>query len=203
MSQSREMFGRCAAIFLFAAAAVGPLRVGAAANAEKIARGWPEPSRLQARAMIEKYGNPDRRDEASMTWFGLFGGRRTVVHRAEPGELLIEQAVLYRVPAAKVGDLTSFDPRITVSRKTSEMSVRTDSVKTNLLTLNLAHEIASGFKTVDEARDFRDKQMRLAEAGKTSRYRESLIFEKPPKSLPSPFVLPAGVNPPPRRPTEP
>lgn len=174
-----------------------PRPAAAATDAEEIAAGWPDPSRLQARAMIEKYGEPHRRDDLSLTWFGLFGGRRTVIHKALPGQLEIEQVVLYRVPAAKVADLTNFDPRITVKRKEAEMSARTDGLRTSLLTLNLAHEIASGFKTVPEAKEFRERQTRLAAAGKSSRYLDRLTFEEPRRSLPSPFVLPGGVNTPP------
>ncbi len=196
---SRPMLAGCMlSLALLGAAAIRPIRAESSVSAQSVVDDWPEPSRVQARAMIDKYGNPNRRDESSLSWFGLFGGKRTVIYRAQPGQLDIEQAVLYHVPVEKVSALTRFDPRITVKRRESEMSVRTDSVTTNLLTLNLAHEIASGFKSVAAAQAFRDKQTRLAAAGKSSRYRDGLLFEQAPRSLPSPFILPGGVNPPPR-----
>jgi hypothetical protein len=92
---------------------------------------------------------------------------------------MVEQVVLYRVPPRKVDALALFDKRIKVNRNASEMSARAESVRTNFLLLNLAHEIASGFRTVGEAQEFRDKEMRLAETGKSSRYRERLLFEEP------------------------
>ncbi|MDD5301743.1 MAG: hypothetical protein PHS14_01435 [Elusimicrobia bacterium] len=180
----RGMFGRCAVgVGLLVVTAMSgrdwPIRAGAAGRAESIVADWPEPSRLTARAMIEKYGQPNRRDRDSLTWFGLFRGRRTVVHRSSSGEGMVEQVVLYRVPAAKVSLLALFDRRLTVDRDASELTARTESARTNFLLLNLAHEIASGFKTVGTAQVFRDKEMRLAEAGKSSRYRDRLIFEGP------------------------
>lgn len=171
----------------------GPLRVSAAQTAESLVAYWPEPSRRMARMMIEKHGQPSRRSEDSLTWFGIYRGRRTVVHRTSDPANTVEQVILYRVPAAKVGVLALFDNRIKVNRNASEMSVRSESVRTNFLVLNLAHEVASGFRTAGEAQEFRERQTRLAAAGKSSRYREELIFEQPLTDRSGLFVLPSGV----------
>lgn len=172
----------------------GPYRVRMAEKAELIVADWPEPSRLVALEMIEKNGEPDRRDDDSLTWFGLYLGRRTVVHRSSSSGDVVEQVVLYPVPAAKVAALALFDRRLAVDRNASEISVRTDSPRTNFLILNLAHEIASGFKTVDEAQQSRENQMRLALAGKSSRYRDGLIFEQPLPTRSALFILPSGAK---------
>lgn len=178
----RRLGGYAAGVGLLAVTAlVGllPPRAAAAEKAEAIVAGWPEPSRRAALAMIDKHGQPDRRREGSLAWYGLYRGRRTVVHRSETGADAVEQVVVYRVPAEKAGAVALFDPRIKVNRRFSELSARTDGVRTSFLLLNLAHEVASGFKTVAEAQAFRDRQVRLAAAGKSSRYRDGLIFEKP------------------------
>lgn len=150
---------------------------GAAAKDDAIIADWPEASRRIALAMIERHGPPDRRDEDALTWLGLYRARRTVVHRSSAGEGAVEQVVLYRVPNDKIGELKAFDSRLTVDRGDSELSIRTDSVRANFLVLNLAHEIASGFRSASAARAVREKEMRLAVTGKSSRYRESLLFE--------------------------
>lgn len=192
--------GRAAAIGLLALTAMShwPTRVGAVEQAETIVADWPEPSRQTVLAMIETYGQPDLRDANSVAWLGLYRARKTAVHRSNSADGMIEQTVYYRVPAEKVAEVTSFDPRITVDRRASEMTVRSESVRTNFLALNLAHEVASGFKTVEEARAFRDRQIQLAEAGKSSRYRDRLIFEEPLKTPPNRFISPAGMIPPAR-----
>jgi len=177
--------------------AQGPLPAAAAPKAEKFVDNWPEPSRRTALAMIEKHGQPDRRDANSVTWFGLYLGRRTVVHRSDRIGDAVEQVVLYNVPQEKGGPVTVFDPRIKLDRSTGEMSVRTESASTNLLVLNLAHEVASGYRTVVQAQQFRDRQMRLAATGKSSRYREELIFEQPLPARSGLFILPGNATPPP------
>lgn len=175
-----------------AAGGIGWLqRAEAAGRAGTIVAEWPEPSRRTALAMIEKLGEPHRRDAESLTWIGVYRGKRTVIRRSDTGEGMVEQTVLYRVPPEKVGELTRFDDRLRIDRKASELSARTESVRTSFLVLNLAHEVASGFKTAEKAREVRDKEMRLAAAGKSSRYRDGLIFEEP-----LPIVLPERVLPP-------
>ncbi|HAM36759.1 MAG TPA: hypothetical protein DEB40_00505 [Elusimicrobia bacterium] len=188
-NEHRRIFGRCAAsLGLLALAMAGgsiwPMHA-AGTDAASLVANWPESSRLMALAMIEKHGQPSRSDEQALTWFGLYRGRRTTVRRARAGAAMIEQVVLYRVPAHKVDELKSFDSRITVDREAAEMSAQTDSERTNFLLLNLAHEIASGFKTVGEAKEFFHAQMQLAKTGKSSRYRDRILFEDPlPSALP-------------------
>lgn len=192
----RRIYGSLAlGVGLLAVTALGgggstPL-AGAAAKDDAIIADWPEPSRLMALAMIERHGPPDRRDEDALTWLGLYRARRTVVHRSSAGEGVVEQVVLYRVPAEKIGALKAFDSRLIVDRGDAELSVRTDSVRTNFLVLNLAHEIASGFRSASAARRVAEKEMRLAGTGKSSRYRDSLLFEgELPFARPGRAVLP-------------
>lgn len=157
------------------------------ASAMRIISSWPQPSRLVARAMIEKHGQPHSRSAASLTWHGLYRGKRTVVHRSSTPEGVVEQVVLYRVPEDKAAEVASFDERLKADQEAAELSARTESVRTSFLVLNLAHEIASGFRDAADARDFRDRQIRLSNAGKTPRYMESLLFEEP-----LPVVVPGG-----------
>jgi len=169
-----------AGLGLLALTAMGgrwPMNADAAAKDDEIVADWPEASRLMAKAMIERHGRPDRRDEDALTWLGLYDGRRTVVHRGSGGGGSVEQVVTYKVPEKKIGDLQSFDSRIVVDRSDAELSVRSDSVRTDFLVLNLAHEIASGFRSVESARRVFEKEMRLEGTGKSSRYRDSLLFE--------------------------
>ncbi len=199
---SRRVFRRCCvSIGLLVATMMvglgGYARAESASNKAKSAVAeWPEASRLTALAMIERHGHPDRIDDNSLTWIGIYHGKRTVVHSSDSGEGIVEQVAIYPIPAEKVDAVTAFDKRINVDRASGELSARADDVRTDFLLLNLAHEVASGFKDTAEAQAFRDKQLQLAEAGKSSRYRSVLIFEQQLSTLPTPFVLPAGVNPP-------
>jgi hypothetical protein len=184
----RSWAGWTAAAFLLAAGALASDRLilanDADQNASAIVARWPDASRLTALGMIQMHGEPQKIDENALTWFSLYRGKRTVVHRSAAGEPMIEQVVDYRVPADKVAALEKFDGRVTVDRAAVEMSARTDDERTNFLVLNLAHEIASGFTTVSSAKVFYIRQQSLADAGKTSRYRDELIF-----AAPKPYIM--------------
>src|SRR5262249_61007726 len=60
--------------------------------------------------------------------------------------------VRYKVPADKVGDLCRFDGSLQVERTRGLMSIMCDKESHNILALNLADDICTGKKTVDEAR---------------------------------------------------
>ena len=49
----------------------------------------------------------------------------------------------------------------------------------NFLALNLADEIATGKRSVEEARDFYARVETLSRAGKSSAYTENLLFPSP------------------------
>lgn len=177
---TRRLIGRCAAL----AAVLGLAALDgrdwpaqAAEKAESVISSWPDLSRRTAEMMIEEHGKPHKIEADSLTWHGLYRGRKTVVHRANP-EGVVEQTVNYRVPEKKVGEVERIDDRLKVDRGASELTAVSDSLRTDFLLLNLAHEVASGFRSVEGARAFRDKEQRLAASGKDSRYRGELLFER-------------------------
>ncbi len=176
-----RLIGRCAAVLgLLGLAALDgrDWPVHAADKAESTIASWPDLSRRTAEMMIEKHGKPHKIDADSLTWHGLYRGRKTVIYRANP-EGVVEQTVQYRVPEKKVGALELLDKRLKIDRGASELTAVSDSLRTDFLLLNLAHEVASGFRSLEGAQAFRDKEQRLAVSGKESRYREGLLFERP------------------------
>ena len=166
---------------------VGPCRAETAKGAKAAVADWPETSRITALALIEKYGTPRHASADSLTWVGPGNWKRTVLHRDDSAGGLLEQTVAYRVPEKKVADLQGLEGGVSVDRKREELTVRTDGERTNFLAANLAHEVASGFKTPDQARDFYGRQLRLANAGKSSSYLDSLRFGQKPRLPTSPF----------------
>jgi hypothetical protein len=156
---------------------IAVLAAGAsAATDSSLVVAWPESSKANVQQMIAKHGQPDVNDGASMTWFGTYRGRRTVLHLAEG---TIEQVVHYRVPADKVDAVMNFDVDIVIDRDNNELSVLSNTVRTNFLLLNLAHDIASGFTTSDKARASFVSMNARAKAGESIRYRNSIAFETP------------------------
>ena len=150
---------------------------------EAVIEKWPKGSRAAARAMIVKYGEPDRYTEAALVWIKngpwqktvVFSGSRSRFFRQMNGNYLV-QTVAYRVPAEKAGDLKRFDGRLAIDESRGQLSARSESERINFLALNLADEIVMGGRSVEDARAFYLKTDRLSKAGKSSPYMEGLLF---------------------------
>ena len=150
---------------------------------EAAIRKWPDASRVTARAMIAKYGQPARWNEAALTWINNGPWEKTVVYRSWWPRILgkrdkdcLEQTIAYRVPSEKLDDLKRFDRRLAVDDSRSRLSARSESEPQNFLALNLADEIVTEKRSVEEARDFYGKTEKLTMAGKSSAYTEGLLF---------------------------
>jgi hypothetical protein len=109
--------------------------------------------------------------------------KRTVVYRnAWPHFIAIrdkdylEQTIGYQVPGDKIEALESFDKRIRVDKGDGELSARSESEASNYLAINLAEEIITEKRTVEDARDFYRKTEELSKSGKSSPYLEGFIF---------------------------
>ncbi len=152
-------------------------------NPEAVIKKWPVEARTTARAMIDKYGEPSRFSAGSLVWFNNGPWLKTVVYRSAWPHLFgrrdsdyLEQTIAYQVPDRKVNDLKRFDARIKVGEDGGQLSARSGSEAMNFLTLNLADEIVTGARSVEDSRDFDSKTARLSKAGKSSPYMEGLLF---------------------------
>jgi hypothetical protein len=74
-------------------------------------------------------------------------------------------------------DLARFDGSVIVERTKGEMSARCDMEEMNFLALNLAHEIATGERTVDDARTFYAETATAFMMGNSSPYTNGLQFQ--------------------------
>lgn len=152
-------------------------------NPEKVIQKWPGYSRGLARAMIGAYGPPQRFDENLLAWDDNGMWKRSIVYRKSWPHFIafqdkdyLEQTIGYRVPDDKVAALKRFNSQISVDKENGELSARSESEKMNYLAINLAEEIITDERTVDEARDAYRKTKELSKAGKSSRYLEGFTF---------------------------
>src|SRR5665213_1085462 len=111
---------------------------------------WPEGARVTARAMISKYGEPNRFSEGALVWIDNGPWQKSVVYRSAWPHFLgrkdkdyLEQTIAYRVPAEKIDDLKRFDRRLEVNESRGQLSARSESEALNFLALNLADEIVT------------------------------------------------------------
>jgi hypothetical protein len=82
----------------------------------------------------------------------------------------------YRVPADKFSQLAEFDGSVVVERTAGEVSARCHDEQANFLALNLMHDIVTGAKNVQEARDYYAKEFADLRRNKPTPYMERLHF---------------------------
>jgi hypothetical protein len=144
---------------------------------------WPGESREAAQLVIDRYGAPDEVTETMLTWHRPGPWKRIVATRTfyphnfpAPHIDAVESVIDYRVPPDKVQALVEFDGSVVVERTAGELSARCHDEQANFLALNLAHDIVTDKKTVQEARDYYAKEFADYRRGKPTPYMEKLRF---------------------------
>jgi hypothetical protein len=89
---------------------------------------------------------------------------------------MLEQCISYKVPANKMSDLGRFDGSLTFDRTQGLMCARCDKEGNNLLALNLANDIVTGKKTVEEARKAYGDIVKEKMNGGNPEYMQKLTF---------------------------
>lgn len=151
---------------------------------ESVLSRWGDSSRAAAQAVIEKYGRPDEVSDGQLVWNNTGAFRKTIVYKDEvphnfpvPHADVIEQFVEYKVPADKHSALARFDGSLRADRTTGLLSSRSSSERDNFAVLNLAHEVVTGKRTPEQARDQLARVAALTLSGKTSPYTQGLLFK--------------------------
>ncbi|MBW3632448.1 MAG: hypothetical protein KY456_05400 [Chloroflexi bacterium] len=144
---------------------------------------WPEESREAARLVIEQYGEPDEVTETWLIWHAPGSWKRIVASKAfyehhfpAPHIDAVESVINYRVPPDKVTPLAEFDGSVIVERTAGEVSARCHDEQANFLALNLMHDIVTGAKSVQEARDYYAKEFLDFRRKQPTPYMERLRF---------------------------
>jgi hypothetical protein len=147
---------------------------------------WPEQSREAAKLVLDKYGEPDLASDSELVWHRRGEWKRIVASRAfyqhefpAPHQDSVESVIDYRVPPAKFSALAQFDGSVIVERTAGEVSARCHDEEANRLALNLMHDIVTGAKSVEQARDYYAKEFADYRRKKPTPYMEKLRFTPP------------------------
>jgi hypothetical protein len=147
---------------------------------DSIVDNWkPEPQKL-ARALMNQYGPPHEVTQSRLIWYNNGPWKRTELINAEiphnfptPHNDMLTQVIDYKVPPDKVTDLLAYNGSIIIDRTRGELASRSDSEANNILALNLAHDIVTGQRTVDMAR-----QTQIETAGQMAQSIATPLTEK-------------------------
>jgi hypothetical protein len=134
---------------------------------------WPQEAKAAAEEMLRKYGAPQEATATHLRWQDNRPWTRTVVHKAAvehdfPAKHtdVLEQVVPYRVPLNFFEALATFNGSVVADRTRGELAAHCDREQTNILALNLAHDIIRGQKTVAQAREAMGTGLREIAAGR-------------------------------------
>lgn len=153
---------------------------------------WPEESQEAAQLVIDQYGEPHEATETLLIW-----------HDAGPWKRILASKVFYQhdfrrrtstrsrpssTTACPRGshELAQFDSSVVVERTAGEVSARCHDEQANFLALNLMHDIVTGEKTVQEARDYYAKEFADARRKEPTPYMEKLRFSHGDRSAADP-----------------
>lgn len=163
-----------------------PMRMDRAAM-DGMMNGWSAASREAAMFMMDKYGPPAEITASMAVWHRTGPWKRTIVYREAvphafpmPHPDVMEQFIDYRVPPEMFDELAMYDGSVIAERTKGELSARCDKEGANFLALNLAHEIVTGRRTVEEARRMYAEQIMASKEGRPAPYTERLMFTPPP-----------------------
>lgn len=155
-------------------------------TAEQVIQSWPATPQKVAREMMAKYGQPNEATPTRLIWFNNGPWKRTIVYREEiphhfpkPHTDLLEQVVNYTVRPEKFDDLAAYDGSVIVERTKGEISARCDKEAMNFLALNLANDIVTGRRTVNDARRAYAENAMAFMQNKSTPYTQGLQFSAP------------------------
>jgi len=144
---------------------------------------WPAESKEAAQLVLDRYGEPQESSATRLTWYNAGPWKRIVAQKTffqhnfpAPHIDSVESVIDYRVPPEKVSDLAAFDGSVVVERTAGEVSARCHDEQANFLALNLMHDIVSGKKNVQEARDYYAKEFADYRRKNPTPYMERLHF---------------------------
>ncbi|HZH67031.1 MAG TPA: hypothetical protein VEY10_19230 [Flavisolibacter sp.] len=146
-------------------------------------KNWPAASQMAAKDMMDKYGRPDEMTPTMLVWNNRGPWAKTVVYNKEylhsfPMQHtdVMQQWVSYKVPTDKLNELAMYDGSVVVERTTGMISARCDKEGANFLALNLAHDIATGKRSVEDAREMYGKEVMKMKSGQMTEYTKGLMF---------------------------
>ncbi len=144
---------------------------------------WSDDAREAAQLVIDQYGDPDEVAPSLLLWHHPGPWKRIVATREvhehnfpAPHLDSVESVIDYKIPDEKARDLYLFDGSVVINRTEGEVSARCHDEQANFLALNLMHDIATGAKDVQQARDYYALEFLNARRKKPTPYMEKLHF---------------------------
>ncbi|MFJ7971948.1 hypothetical protein [Psychrobacillus sp. NPDC096389] len=162
---------------------------------EQLIEDWPTLSKKVTKKMMEFYGPPNDTTYSTVIWYYNGPWKKTIVYKEgvphdfpEPHVDMLEQSIDYHVPANKAGEIAKLEGSLVIDRTRGEVSVHCDNEGANTLSMNMMHEIVTGKRTAEEAREKIAEQITEFLMNRPAPYAEKFQFELPQKEQVDPDV---------------
>jgi hypothetical protein len=163
---------------------------------EETVKDWPKEPRDSAERLVETYGEPDEISDSFLIWNNTEDGwKRTVLSKEEvPHDFpshhtdFLEQFIDYKVPVEVYSSLAEYDGSVIVERTKGEISARCGGTSMNFVAINLAHDIVTSKRTVDEAREEYSRLYQAHKDGEKPPYTQAFQFELPQEDTKDPDI---------------
>jgi hypothetical protein len=163
---------------------------------------WQREPRESAERLIKEYGEPSEFSATRLTWFNTNDGWKRSVLSNDPTPHnfpdrhndFLEQFIDYKVPIEIFSRLAEYDGSVNVDRTRGEISARCGGTSMNFVAINLANDIVTGKRTVQDARA---EYTRLYEAynnGEHPEYTKGFTFDLPKGGTSDPDVKTLGAS---------
>jgi hypothetical protein len=136
--------------------------------------------------MVDQYGMPDEMTERRFIWHDAGEWKRIHLYRdgtphnfPKQHEDHLRQFIDYPIDPQAADDLIAFDGSNKLYRTRGGLGADCHKESMNYLTINLAHDVVTGEKSVDEARQAFAETAIKAEMGMDPEYTQGLQFEVP------------------------
>jgi hypothetical protein len=154
---------------------------------ENVINDWSKEPKESAKRLIEQYGEPNEYSESQLIWYNTKDGwKRTVLSKEETPHNFpsnhtdfLEQFIDYKVPVEMYSQLAEYDGSVIIERTKGEVSARCGGTSMNFVAINLAHDIVTGKKNVEQARDEYAKLYKAHKEGQKPPYTQSFQFDLP------------------------
>ena len=148
---------------------------------------WPEESREAAQLVVDAFGEPDESTPTQLVWHEAGPWKRIIATKAffnhhfpAPHIDCVESVLNFRVPPEKASTIAQFDGSVVIDRTAGEISARCHDVQANSLALNLVHDIVTGARDVQQARDYYAEEFLNARRKGPTPYMDELQFQTQP-----------------------
>ncbi len=156
-------------------------------SAEQVVASWKQTPKEVAQKMISKYGQPQEVTTNRLIWHNNGPWKFTELVNEEiphdfpvPHKDMLYQAINYKVDSDRADELLEYDGSIILERTKGEIAARCDKEEANFLAINLANDIATGRKSVEDARRFyAESMMAMMKENKIGDYLKGFQFKVP------------------------